>query len=120
MSSPLNDPKLEALLDRLHAQSDAQTAETNAAFERREGEISIDQEGYYDNDLRRFLADKLVALDRDKALFCYLLCRSLMESRHFIWQLLSGIIKSRMEWSLGQRMNPPKWKLLEPISGKPG
>jgi predicted O-methyltransferase YrrM len=81
MSSPLNDLKLEALLDRLHAQSDAQTTETNAAFEIREGEISIDQEGFYDNDLRRFLADKLVALDRDKALFCYLLCRSLNAQR---------------------------------------
>lgn len=81
MSSPLNDPKLEALLDRLHAKSDAQATETNAAFERREGEISIDQEGFYDNDLRRFLADKLVALDRDKALFCYLLCRSLNAHR---------------------------------------
>jgi predicted O-methyltransferase YrrM len=77
MLSQLNDLKLEVLLDRLHAQSDAQTADTNAAFEIREGEISIDQEGFYDNDLRRFLADKLVALDRDKALFCYLLCRSL-------------------------------------------
>jgi predicted O-methyltransferase YrrM len=81
MSSPLNDLKLEALLDRLHAQSDAQTADTNAAFEIREGEISIDQKGFYDNDLRKFLADKLVALDRDKALFCYLLCRSLNAQR---------------------------------------
>ncbi len=30
-----------------------------------------------DEDMHRFLADKMVALDRDKAEFCYLLCRSL-------------------------------------------
>jgi predicted O-methyltransferase YrrM len=29
----------------------------------------------------RFLADKMVALDRDKAEFCYLLCRSLRATR---------------------------------------
>jgi len=81
MPSPLNDPKLEALLDRLHKQSDKQAAETDAAFERREEQIAIDQEGFYDDDLRIFLADKLVALDRDKANFCYLLCRSLNAKR---------------------------------------
>jgi predicted O-methyltransferase YrrM len=27
--------------------------------------------------MRRFLSDKMVALDRDKAMFCYLLCRSM-------------------------------------------
>jgi len=81
MSSPLNDPKLETLLDRLHKKSDAQVAETNAAFERREGEIALDQEGFYDDDLKLFLSNKMVALDRDKALFCYLLCRSLNAKR---------------------------------------
>jgi len=81
MSSLLNDPKLEVLLERLHALSDAQTSEVNLAFDRREEVISIDQEGFYDDDLRNFLADKWVALDRDKATFCYLLCRSLNASR---------------------------------------
>ena len=74
MTSPLNDPELEAMLDRLHRLSDAQAAETDAAFERREGMIPIDNPDFYDDELRVFLADKLVALDRDKALFCYLLC----------------------------------------------
>lgn len=77
MTSPLNDPTLEALLDRLHAQSDAQTAETEAYFERRARMVPIDHEDFYDDDTRRFLADKMVALDQDKAEFCYLLCRSL-------------------------------------------
>jgi len=81
MSSLLNDPKLEGLLDRLHAQSDLQVDETNAGFERREGEIAIDQENFYDDAMRRFLLDKMVALDRDKAQFCYLICRSLNAKR---------------------------------------
>jgi len=81
MASPLNDPKLEALLHRLHAQSDTQIDETNAYFERREQEVAIDDENYYDDDMNCFLSDKMVALDRDKAEFCYLLCRSLRATR---------------------------------------
>ncbi len=81
MTSPLNDPKLEALLDRLHAQSDTQVDETDAYFARREQEVEIDQENFYDDDMQRFLSDKMVALDRDKAQFCYLLCRSLRATR---------------------------------------
>jgi predicted O-methyltransferase YrrM len=81
MASTLNDPKLDALLDRLHAQSDTQIDETNAYFEQREQEVAIDQENFYDDDMYRFLSDKMVALDRDKAEFCYLLCRSLRATR---------------------------------------
>jgi len=81
MASVLNDPKLEALLDRLHALSDAQIAEVDARFELREQIVPIDHEDFYDDDMRRFLSDKMVALDRDKAEFCYLLCRSLRAKR---------------------------------------
>jgi predicted O-methyltransferase YrrM len=81
MTSPMNDPKLETLLDRLHAQSDRQMDETIAYFKEREQEVAIDQEGFYDKDMYRFLSDKMVALDRDKAEFCYLLCRSLRAAR---------------------------------------
>lgn len=81
MTSPLNDPVLEAMLDRLHRLSDAQAEATDMAFERREDMIPIDNPDFYDDELRFFLADKLVALDRDKALFCYLLCRSLRSKR---------------------------------------
>jgi predicted O-methyltransferase YrrM len=81
MKSPLNDPKLEALLNRLHVESDAQIDETDAYFKRRDLEIAIDQDGYYDEDMHGFLSDKMVALDRDKAEFCYLLCRSMRVSR---------------------------------------
>jgi predicted O-methyltransferase YrrM len=81
MASPLNDLKLEALLNRLHAQSDTQVDETDAYFARREQEVTLDQGNYYDDDMHRFLTDKMVALDRDKAEFCYLLCRSLRATR---------------------------------------
>jgi len=81
MASILNDPKLEALLDRLHTQSDTQVDETNEYFEQREQELAIDQENFYSDDIYRFLSDKMVALDRDKAEFCYLLCRSLGAAR---------------------------------------
>ncbi len=81
MASPLNDPKLEALLDRLHTQSDAEVGETDAYFERREQEGSLDYDNFCDDDMHRFLSDKMVALDRDKAEFCYQLCRSLRATR---------------------------------------
>lgn len=81
MASLLNDPKLEALLDRLHAQSDAQVDETDTYYDRREQEGSLDSENYCDDDMHRFLSDKMVALDRDKAEFCYQLCRALRATR---------------------------------------
>jgi len=81
VTSPLNDPKLEALLDRLHAQSDAEVDETDAYFAGRERDGTLDYENYCDDDMHRFLSDKMVALDRDKAEFCYQLCRSLRATR---------------------------------------
>jgi len=81
MISPLNDPKLEALLDRLYAKSNRQMDETISYFKQREQEVPIDQEGFYNKEMYSFLSDKMVALDRDKAEFCYLLCRSLGATR---------------------------------------
>jgi predicted O-methyltransferase YrrM len=66
----MHDPELERLLAALHARSDAQTAllrRHEAA--RAEGALTEDQ-------IREFRRDKLVALDRDKAEFCYQLCRA--------------------------------------------
>ena len=80
MLSPLNDPKLEALLDRLHAQSDDQVAEIDAYSAKREQRGEFDRSDF-DETMHRFFADKLVALDRDKAEFCYQLCRSLRATR---------------------------------------
>jgi hypothetical protein len=81
MASPLKDPKLEALLDRLHAQSDSQVDETNAYFAKRAREGTLDEENFFDADMHSFFSDKMVALDRDKAELCYQLCRSLRASR---------------------------------------
>ena len=74
--SVLNDPKLEALLARLHAQSEAQEADTSAYFRRRgeAGELSWDG---LDDQSHAFMADKLVALEPAKAEFCYLTARAL-------------------------------------------
>jgi predicted O-methyltransferase YrrM len=81
MASPLNDPKLEALLDRLHSESDAQIDETDAYFARREQEGTLDEKCSFDDEMHRFFSDKMVALDRDKGEFCYQLCRSLRATR---------------------------------------
>ena len=81
MASPLNDPKLEDLLDRLHAKSNAQDVEVDGFFEQRDQKYLDDRDNYYDDHVYRFLSDKMVALDRDKAEFCYLLCRSVQASR---------------------------------------
>ncbi|HUB15395.1 MAG TPA: class I SAM-dependent methyltransferase [Acetobacteraceae bacterium] len=73
--SVLNDPPLEALLAELHARSDAQISEIDDYYAHRSpyaGALSQDDEAR----VKQFRSDKLVALDRDKAEFCYLLCRA--------------------------------------------
>ena len=60
------DPQLKGLLDGLHARSDGQVA----ALE------GFDRDQATESELKTFLSDKLVALDRDKAEFCYQLCRA--------------------------------------------
>ncbi len=78
--SVLNDPKLEALLDALHKESDGQSAAIRAYFARRaaEGTLSWDR---FDAETDRFFADKLVALEKDKGEFLYALCRALRARR---------------------------------------
>jgi predicted O-methyltransferase YrrM len=73
------DPRLEALLERLHAQSLAQDDAMGRFFSARAaaGEDMSPDKG----EVKAFLADKLVALERDKALFCYQLCRALKARR---------------------------------------
>ena len=71
MPSILSDPKLESLLDELHARSDAQTPQMEDYFRSRTGPWR----GMEPRDHAHY-ADKLVALDRDKAEFCYALCRA--------------------------------------------
>lgn len=68
----ITDPILQSVLSRLHALSDAQT-EALASFEadRRNAGRPASEE-----DVKAFRRDKLVALDKDKADFCYQLCRA--------------------------------------------
>src|SRR5712671_1001733 len=71
----LHDPDLERLLTRLHAESDEQTDAIRDHYDERDR--SVDRSPDAQAALSKaFLSDKLYALDRDKAEFCYQLCRA--------------------------------------------
>jgi predicted O-methyltransferase YrrM len=70
--SALRDPELESLLAGLYAQSDQQAAAMRSFDASRTGQM----EPPAAKEARAFLSDKLVALDPDKAEFCYQLCRA--------------------------------------------
>jgi predicted O-methyltransferase YrrM len=67
----MQDPALERLLAGLHARSDAQIAVLKDLEARRAGPSPPGKD-----ELKQLLSDKFVALDRDKAKFCYQLCRA--------------------------------------------
>jgi predicted O-methyltransferase YrrM len=70
--SVLRRPELALLVDKLHATSDEQLEAMKADYAKRSKEtrpIAADE-------AKEYLRDKLVALDRDKAEFCYQLCRT--------------------------------------------
>jgi predicted O-methyltransferase YrrM len=73
--SVLHDPKLESLLATLHARSDEQLAALRTYDTERASETkpAADEAA----QLKAFRSDKLVALDRDKAEFCYMICRAI-------------------------------------------
>ena len=71
--SVICDPVLARLLAALHARSDAQVEELRAfEAQRAKGGPQAGEQAIKD-----FRSDKLVALDRDKAEFCYQLCRAI-------------------------------------------
>jgi predicted O-methyltransferase YrrM len=78
--SMLNDPKLEAFLDALHAQSEGQNDAINAYFRKRIEERTLSWDSL-DADSTRFFADKMVALEKVKAEYCYALCRTMRARR---------------------------------------
>jgi predicted O-methyltransferase YrrM len=78
--SVLPDPRLAALLDRLYARSESEGRSLAAYFGERAREGALDWNAF-DERTHRFLSDKLVALDRDKAELCYALCRALRAKR---------------------------------------
>src|SRR5215468_3197296 len=67
---------VDELVDRLYEQSAGQTQELMAYFSARAIDSSFDWNGF-DARTNQFLSDKLVALDREKAEFCYQVCRAL-------------------------------------------
>ncbi|MBV8683170.1 MAG: class I SAM-dependent methyltransferase [Caulobacteraceae bacterium] len=73
MPTVLNDAKLDALLARLHGESiDQEAAIERYYFHERTGAWT----GMEPRDVA-FMADKLEALDKDKAEFCYMICRAI-------------------------------------------
>lgn len=70
----LGDAVLEYKLARLHAESDAQSDSFGEFFARRPFRPDDEVE---DPEVKAFLADKLVALDQDKAEFCHMLVRAM-------------------------------------------
>src|SRR5580704_17639258 len=72
MTSVLNDPKLDAMLPELHLASKAH----DEAIERYYRERTGPWRGMEARD-HAFMADKLVALEREKAEFCYMMCRAI-------------------------------------------
>jgi predicted O-methyltransferase YrrM len=74
------DSRIEALLDRLYARSSGQTEDMMTYFSARAAAGDIDWNAF-DAAANQFLSDKLVALDREKAEFCYQICRALRATR---------------------------------------
>jgi predicted O-methyltransferase YrrM len=70
--SVIHDPDLERLLTALHGKSDEQIASLRDFHAERAKEARPPTE----DEIKAFRSDKLVALDRDKAEFCYQLCRA--------------------------------------------
>ncbi|HXI90259.1 MAG TPA: class I SAM-dependent methyltransferase [Blastocatellia bacterium] len=71
---------IDALLDRLYAQSNSQHEALGSYFSARAEEPDFDW-NEFDERTNQFLSDKLVALDRDKAEFCYQICRAMGAKR---------------------------------------
>jgi predicted O-methyltransferase YrrM len=70
--SVIQDQALDRFLIGLHARSDSQIAAWKAFEAQRATQANPPTE----EDIRQFRSDKFVALDRDKAEFCYQLCRA--------------------------------------------
>jgi predicted O-methyltransferase YrrM len=71
--SVIQDPGLNRLLAGLHAKSDAQIAALREFEKRRASQTNPPSE----DEIKLFVSDKFVALDREKAEFCYQLCRAI-------------------------------------------
>ena len=73
-------PAIDGVLDRLYAEDASQQPAMVSYFSRRAAEGSLSWTSF-DEQTEQFLSDKLVALERPKAEFCYQLCRALHARR---------------------------------------
>ena len=71
---------IDAMLDTLYARSAGQIEALGSYFSARAEEPDFDWNAF-DERTNQFLSDKLVALDRDKAEFCYQICRAMGAKR---------------------------------------
>jgi predicted O-methyltransferase YrrM len=71
--SVIQDSKLQGLLASLHAGSDAQ----RSLLENFNADHAGERNPADEEEIKAFRRDKFVALDRDKAEFCYQLCRAI-------------------------------------------
>ena len=77
----LAEPRVAKLLDRLHAESEAQDTALGEFFAGRIREEGALDWKSFDARTEAFMADTFVALERDKAELCYQLCRALRAKR---------------------------------------
>ena len=80
MSNPIRDPKINHLLDDLYQQEADQQAAIGDYYRNRTQEPDFN-DAVFDAQTHEFFADKLVALERVKAEFCYQVIRSLRATR---------------------------------------
>jgi predicted O-methyltransferase YrrM len=73
-------PPIDELLDRLYAKHASQNEALGVYFSARAQEADFNWNAF-DDRTNQFLSDKLVALDREKADFCYQVCRALGAKR---------------------------------------
>jgi hypothetical protein len=122
----INDPHLERLLSNLHDRSDAQAFETQRF-------MAADGPPPTADAIKAFRTDKLVALDRDKAEFCYQLCRASNARRIVEAGTSYGVstlylaaavrttsaLPAAVAWSSGPNMNRRRSPLLGRTSSNP-
>jgi predicted O-methyltransferase YrrM len=73
-------PPIDDLIERLYAKNAAQDEALETYFTARAAEGSLDWNSF-DERTNEFLRDKLIALERPKAEFCYQVCRALRARR---------------------------------------
>ena len=103
----LGDPHLQNRLDDLHDQSRRQEDLIATYFKRRGDSVNWAK---LDDHAHQFLADKLVALDPDKAMFCHRLCMAMRAKRvievgtsHGVSTLYLAQAMKRLESADGER-----------------